>query len=67
MERYTMLLDWVNQHCQNDSTTQDSLQIQYNSYQIAKDILHRTGIKNFKFCMQTQKTLNNQNSLEKEK
>ena len=27
MERYTMFLDWKNQHCQNDSTTQSNLQI----------------------------------------
>ena len=33
MERYTMFLDWKNQHCENDSTTQNNLQIQYNPYQ----------------------------------
>ena len=30
MERYTMFLDWKNQHCDNDYTTQSSLQIQCN-------------------------------------
>ena len=30
MERYTMFLDWKNQHCENDSTTQSNLQIQCN-------------------------------------
>ena len=30
MERYTMFLDWKNQHCQNDYTIQRNLQIQYN-------------------------------------
>ena len=27
-----MLLDWKNQCCQNDRTTQSNLQIQYNPY-----------------------------------
>ena len=34
MERYTMFLDWKNQHCENDYTTQSNLQIQCNPYQI---------------------------------
>ena len=33
-----MILDWKNQYCQNDCTTQGKLQIQCNSYQITKDI-----------------------------
>ena len=28
MERYTMFLDWKNQHCENDYNTQSNLQIQ---------------------------------------
>ena len=31
------------------------------------DIFHRIRTNNFKICMETQKTLDNQNSLEKEK
>ena len=34
MERYTMFLDWKNQYCENDYTTQSNLQIQCNPYQI---------------------------------
>ena len=30
-----MFLDWKNQHCENDSTTQSNLQIQCNPYQMA--------------------------------
>ena len=30
--RYTMFLDWKNQHCENDYTTQSNLQIQCNPY-----------------------------------
>ena len=60
MERYTMFLDWKNQHCENDSTTQSNLQIQFNPYQTATAIFHRTKTKNFTICMETQKTLNSQ-------
>ena len=44
MERYTMFLDWKNQHCENDHTTQGNLQIQCNPYQNTKGIYHRTRI-----------------------
>ena len=67
MERYTMSLDWKNQCCENDSTTQSNLQIQCNPYQITKGIFYRTRMKNFTICMETQKTLNSQSNLEKEK
>ena len=56
MERYTMFLDWKNQHCENDYTTQSNLQIQCNPYQATNGIFHRTRIKNFTICMETQKT-----------
>ena len=67
MEKYTMFLVWKNQHCENDSTTQSILQIQCNPYQTTNDIFHRTRTKNFKICMETQKTPNNQSNFEKEK
>ena len=67
MERYTMFLDWKNQHCENDSTTQSNLQIQCNHNQITNGIFHRTRTINFKICMETQKTLNSQSNLEKTK
>ena len=67
MERYTMFLDWKNQHCENDSTTQSNLQIQYNPYQTTTSIFHRTRTKNFTICMETQKTPNSQSNLENEK
>ena len=40
-KKYTMFLDWRNQYCQNDYTTQGNLQIQYNPYQITNDIFHK--------------------------
>ena len=56
MERYTMFLDWKNQHCENDYTTQSNVQIQGNPYQTTNGIFHRTRTKNFTICMETQKT-----------
>ena len=64
MERYTMFLDWKNQYCQNDYTIQGNLQIQCNPYQITNGIFHKTRTKNFKVCMETQKTLNSQSNPE---
>ena len=66
MERYTMFLDWKNQHCENDYTTQNNLLIQCNPYQTTNGIFHRTRTKIFTICMETQKTLNSQSNIEKE-
>ena len=59
-----MFLDWKNQYCENDSTTQSNLQIQCNPYQTTNGILHRIRTKNLKICTETQKTLNSQSNLE---
>ena len=68
MERYNMFLDWKNQHCENDYTTQSNLQIHCNPYQITNGIFSRTRPKkNLKICMEIQKTLNSQSSIEGEK
>ena len=40
-----MFVDWKNQYCQNDNTTQGNLQIQCNPYQITNGIFHRTRTK----------------------
>ena len=40
MEKYTMFLDWKNQHCENEYTTQSNLQIQCNPYQITNGIFY---------------------------
>ena len=62
-----MFLDWNNQHCENDYTTQSNLQIQCNPYQATNGIFHRPRTKNFTICVETQKTPNSQSNLEKEK
>ena len=67
METCTMFLDWKNQYCENDYTTQSNLQSQCNPYQITNGIFYRTRTKNLEICMEMQKTLNSQSSLEKEK
>ena len=67
MKRYTIFLDWKNQHCENDYTTQNSLQSQCNPYQTTNGIFHRTRTQNFTICMETQRTLKSQSNLEKEK
>ena len=55
-----------NQYFEHDYTTKCNLQIQCESYQITNGIFHRTRTKNFTIHMETQKTANSQNSLEKE-
>ena len=64
-----MFLYWKNQYCknQNDYTAQSNLQIQCNPYQITSRIFHSTRTKFFPICMETQKTLDSHNNLEKEK
>ena len=53
MERYTIFLDWKNQHCENDYTTQSNLHIQCNPYQSTTGIFHRTRMKNITNKMRT--------------
>ena len=62
-----MFLDWKNQHCENDYSTQSNLQIQCNPCQTTNGILHRIRTKTFTIRMETQKTLNSQSNLEKGK
>ena len=61
-----MFLGWKNQYYKNDYMTQGNLEIQYNPYQTTKGIFHRTRTNNFTICMEIQKTLTSQSSLEKE-
>ena len=60
-------MDWKNQYCENDYTTQNNLQIQCNPYQLTNGIFYRTGTKNVKICMETEKTTNSQINLEGKK
>ena len=67
MEKYTVFLNWKNQYCENDYTTQSNLQSQCNPYQTTNGILHRIRTKNLTIHMETQKAPNSQSNLEKEK
>ena len=62
-----MFLDWKNQHCENEYTTQNNVQIQCNPYKTTTGISHRTRTKNFKICMGTQTSPKCQSNLEREK
>ena len=57
-----MILDWKNQYCPNEYTTQSNLQIQCNPYQNTNGILHRIRTKYFTIRMETQKTPNSQSN-----
>ena len=60
-----MFLDWKNQYCENDCTTQSNLQIHCNPCLITNGIFYGTRTKNLKICIETQKTPNSQSSLER--
>ena len=66
MEKHTVLIDQKKQYCENEYTTERNLWIQCNPYQVTNGIFQRTGINNFKICMEIQKTFNSQSNLEKE-
>ena len=52
MEKYTMFMDWKNQHSENEYTTQSNLQIQCNPYQATSGIFHKTRTNNFTIYME---------------
>ena len=61
-----MFLDWKNQLCENDSTTQSNLQIPCNPYETTTGIFQRSRTKKFTICVETQKTPNRQSNFVKE-
>ena len=52
-----MFLDWKNQYCENDYTTQSNLQTQCNPYQITNGIFYKTKTKNLKICMEHKRQI----------
>ena len=66
MKRYSMFLGRKNQYFENDCTTKCNLQSQCDPCQITNGIFHRLRTKNVTISVETQMTLNNQRSLEKE-
>ena len=65
MEGYTMFLNWKNQHCENDYTTQSNLQIQCNPYKISNGISTELEQKKL-YNLYGNTNLNSQSNLEKE-
>ena len=62
-----MLLGWKNWYCKNGHSTQSSLQIQCNPYQITHDMFHRTRTNHPKIYMEPQKTQNCQSNSKEQK
>ena len=56
MERYIVLLDWKNQYCQNDYTTQGKLQIKCNPYQTTNAFFIELEQKNYNLYDNTKDT-----------
>jgi hypothetical protein len=54
MRKHPMFIDWKNEYSSNILTAQSELQIQYDSYQNANDIIHKNRKKNPKIHMETQ-------------
>ena len=59
-----MFLNWENQYCENDYTTQSNLQIQCYPYQTTNVISHNTGTKKF-MIWKNKRPLNSQSHLKK--
>ena len=55
MEKYTMFMDWKNQHSEKEYTTQNNLQIQCNPYQATNGVFHRARTNNFQFVWKYKK------------
>ena len=62
-----MFLDWKNQYCENGYTTQSSLQILCNPYQLPMAFFTKLEEKISQLAWKQQKTPNSQSNLEKEK
>ena len=67
MEKHSMFMDWKNKYCENVSVTQDDLHVQCNPYQNTIVFRQRVETNNLKICVESEKTLNSQGNIKKEK
>ena len=67
MATYTVFMDCENERCENDpaTTAEVNLPIQNKPDQNTNGIFHRCRTHISKNCVETQKSLSSQNSLEK--
>ena len=49
-----MLLDWKNQYCENNYTTQSNLQVQCNPIKLPMAFFTELEQKNYTICMETK-------------
>ena len=66
MERYTVFSDRKNQYCENEYTTQAIYRCSAIPIKLPRAFFKRSRANNFTVCVETQNTLNSQNSPEKE-
>ena len=67
MERYTILLNWNTQCCQNDYTAPRQSTDSMQSLKLPMAFFTELEQKKLKVCMEKHKTLNSQSHPEKEK
>ena len=61
-----MFMDWKNQYCQNNYTTNYKVVYKFNAISIKMAFFTKLEQKVLTICMKTQKTLNSQSNLDKE-
>jgi hypothetical protein len=64
MERSPLLMDWLNQYCENGYISKNNLHVQRNSHQNPKGIHYRDGKVYPEVHLETQKMVNSQGNTE---